>query len=139
MKRLLALLPVLLCCCGSGVSGSSPTRVPDGAWGGQDAAVSVSASGTDIDFDCGQGHIGGAIAVDEAGRFDVTGLYTFLGGPAIDPPAASHAAQYRGSMDGSTLTFTVTVPDPAFSAGPFTVTLGKPAHVLRCLVPGPSQ
>lgn len=139
MKRLVALLPALLCCCG-GLTGSTPlTRVPDGAWGGQHVAVSVSTSGADLEFDCAQGHVGGAIAIDEMGRFDVEGLYASLGGPAMNPPADPHAARYRGSTDGRGLTFTVTVPDQGFTAGPFTVTLGTPAQVFRCLAVDPSR
>jgi hypothetical protein len=140
MKRLLALLPALLCGCG-GLAGSKPlTRVPDGAWGGQHVAVSVSASGADLEFDCAQGHIVGVIALDERGRFDVEGLYTPLrGGPAINPPPDPHAARYRGSTDGRGLTFTVTVADAGFTAGPFTVTLGVPPRVFRCLAVDPSR
>lgn len=139
MKRVLALLPALLSCCG-GLTGSTPlVRVPDGAWGGQHVAVSVSTSGADLEFDCAHGHIGGAIAVDEMGRFDVEGLYASLGGPAITPPADPHAARYRGSTDGRALTFTVIVPDAGFTAGPFTVTLGTPARVFRCLAVDPSR
>ena len=72
------LAAVLAASCGADARGTEPSRidpVKPGPWGGPHIAMTVAASGTDVEFDCGKGKVDGAIDTDRDGGFTVTGTF----------------------------------------------------------------
>jgi hypothetical protein len=118
---------------------TSPSQrtVADGVWGGDHASLSVSDMPT-VEFDCAHGTLQAPLALDSAGHFDVQGTFAqdqpsvpiIVGGPAQTTP--SQSADYAGMTDGRTLTFSVTVTPSSQTLGPFALTLGQPARLLKC-------
>jgi hypothetical protein len=117
---------------------TSPSQrtVADGVWGGDHASLSVSDTPT-VEFDCAHGTLQAPLALDSAGDFDVQGTFTqdqpstpINVGAAQTTP--SQSAEYSGMTDGRTLTFSVTVPSSSQTLGPFNLTLGQPARLLKC-------
>jgi hypothetical protein len=56
-----------------------------GIWGGSDAQLVVSSTGTVLNLDCAQGHINGPILLDSAGKFNTAGTYQAASGVYIQP------------------------------------------------------
>ena len=116
------------------LSGCRDQRVPNGAWGGDHAVLTVTDNGGRAEFDCAHGTLDHPLQVDERGRFSVAG--TFVpehGGPvrAGEVPE-SRPARYQGRLDRQKLEFTVTIEGQT-GQGPFTVTLGKGPKMTKCL------
>src|SRR5471030_1711045 len=62
--------------CTTDVHGTEPAPLDSvklGQWSGQHIAMTVAASGTDIEFDCGKATVAAAIETDRAGSFTATG------------------------------------------------------------------
>src|SRR4051812_24965878 len=98
-----ALVGFLVASCGS--MGTRPGQVTStvkpGQWGGQHIAMSVEASKTDIEFDCGRATITGAIDTDRDGAFTATG--TFLQerpGPTTPDGPAPRPMRVTGAVKG---------------------------------------
>ncbi len=111
------------------------TRVPSGLWGGDHISLSVHDGGASLEFDCAHGTIEQAMLLDAGGRFDVGGTFVREhGGPVRDgEPTDSHPARYAGSTDGRTLALTVVLMDDNRTIGAFTLVLGQPPRLLKCL------
>lgn len=108
---------------------------PAGAWGGDHIALSITADGGTLEYDCAAGTIAGAVTVDAAGRFGAFGTHDIgHGGPARqDEIPDRHPASYQGRIIGDTMTLTVTLTDTGTLVGTFGLTRGAAARIVRCL------
>lgn len=116
-------------------TGGPPTALTPGEWGGQGVALTVTADGAGITYDCAAGTIAGALRPDAAGRFRAEGTHTpSLGGPErLDVPRPSHLAVYSGQVRGPVMTLSVTTPATGTGMGPFRLRRGAPPTLHRCL------
>ena len=57
------------------LSGCRNESVPNGAWGGDHAALTVTDNGGRVEFDCAHGTLDHPLQVDERGRFSVAGTF----------------------------------------------------------------
>jgi len=133
---------VLVACaassCGSmGPRGPRPdpaaTPVKAGQWGGPHIAMTVAASKTDIEFDCGRAAIDGAIDADPDGAFAVTG--TFMPerpGPASPDAPPSRPMRMKGSVKDNDMRVTIVLTDKDEAIGDFTLTLGTVVRLMKC-------
>ena len=126
-----ALLAAASAC---GTSSSPDSFVPIGTWGGEHAALTVTATDATIEFDCAHGALPAPIAIT-AGAFDANGDYfPEHGGPIrIDEPTVRQPARYGGSITGRTMTLRVRVIETAQDVGTYTLTLGTSGRVFKCL------
>ncbi len=119
--------------CGATGGGASLSA---GTWGGEHLGFVVSDKGAQLDFDCAHALVDSAILLDAVGNFDVAGSYVLEhGGPVYsgDTPADTHPARFSGSINGQTMTLTVTLTDTNEQVGRYQLALGTPPHVRKCL------
>jgi hypothetical protein len=131
--RLAAGLAALaLASCGPNhVADPHLARIPEGAWGGTGAAMTVTPQGAEVEFDCGHGAITQAPVVDD-GRFDLPGRYVQeRGGPISPDGLPARAARFRGSVQGDELTLRLEV-EGLGGVGPFQLRRGAPARLVKC-------
>jgi hypothetical protein len=108
--------------------------LPPGVWGGEHISLEVTASGGNLDFDCAHGAITEKIVPGHDGRFAVKGTYAAEhGGPVREGEDSSKPATYRGLIDGSTMTLTITVSGSDKPVGTFTLTRGQDGRIRKCL------
>lgn len=113
MKRF--LLAALLLTVGCSAPPIADLR---GEWGGEHVSLTITNTGSSLEFDCASGTIPGPFTVDAQGRFNLRGTYTpGTGGPEpiTSPPAQE--ATYSGRVSGRDMTLTVAVDGdlPGFS------------------------
>jgi hypothetical protein len=74
-------------------------------WGGNDIALTVSDTGTHVEFDCAHGDLPGTLMADSRNTFDVQGTYIREhGGPIrVGEVPDSHPAAYVESVTASTM------------------------------------
>jgi hypothetical protein len=129
-------LPVtILVFAGALLLGDGGGAVPEGAWGGVGVSLRVSASGAEIEFDCGRGTLGAPLRFGADGRFDVSGRYVpGRPGPARpgDSEASGRDASYRGRVDGDTLTLEVLPSGSGRALGPFSLRRGATPRLRKC-------
>jgi hypothetical protein len=106
-----------------------------GTWGGDHLNLTIGMSGGVLEYDCAHGTIDVPFATDAGGRFNLAGTHTAESpGPVRDDkPPVAQPALYSGSTDGATMTLTVTVPETGQVLGPYTLTRGVAARILKCL------
>jgi hypothetical protein len=106
-----------------------------GAWGGDHVGLLLTESGGTLEYDCAHGAIDQPFVTDSAGRFQLAGTHTREHGGPIrkDQKPDTHPARYTGSVEGDTMTLTVTLTDSNEVLGTFTLTRGRPARVVKCL------
>ena len=133
---------VLVACaassCGSmGPRGTLPgpamAPVKSGQWGGPHIAMTVAASKTDIEFDCGKATISGAIDADADGAFTATG--TFLPehpGPVTPDAPASRPMRVTGTVKGDEMQVKIVLTDKDETIGDFSLALGTAARLFKC-------
>jgi hypothetical protein len=124
----LGILAVVLAACGD--HGSLPDRLPEGTWGGDQAAMIVSATGAHVHVGCTVGDIAQPIALDAEGRFDVTGQHNVDAFPINR--GILHPARYSGSTDGRNLVLTVRLTDTGQTLGPVGLVLGLEPRMANC-------
>src|SRR5262249_7509295 len=113
---------------GSGMSNglsllvSSPTG-PIGLWGEQGLSVEVTDTHVMIAAPCFAGEIPQTLTTDAMGNFKLAGTITLLVGP-VD---LTRPAIYQGSVNGSTMTLTIT--SESLTRGPFILAFGVEVHV----------
>ena len=113
--------------------GSPAAPVKAGQWGGPHIAMTVAASKTDIEFDCGRAAVNGAIDTDPDGAFSVSG--TFLPerpGPTGPDTPPSRPMRMAGSVKGDEMRVTIVLTDKDESIGDFTLTLGAVMRLTKC-------
>ena len=106
-----------------------------GTWGGEHVRITIGAASAILVYDCAHGTIDQTFVVDPAGRFDLVGTHVpeSPGPVREDQPPVAHPARYAGSTDGKMLTFSVTLTDSGQILGPFSLSLGAPGRVFKCL------
>jgi hypothetical protein len=110
--------------------------VPTGSWGGAHIRLQVTEAGATIEYDCAFGTIDEPLRTDQDGHFEARGTHVFEhGGPYRlgEPPLTRHAALYRGWTDGRTMRLTVSLSDTGEEVGTFSVGLGRPPLLDKCL------
>lgn len=133
-RRLLVvwLLPSAACLLDST---PSERAVATGVWGAPRAVLTVAAHGARLELDCAHGEVSGALMLGRDGRFDKLGVYVReRPGPVVqDEPPDSHPARFSGRVDGRSMRLTVTPTDGIAGPGTFTLTLGAPGQLTKCL------
>jgi hypothetical protein len=126
--RILVLLAGLL------LAGCHGETVPNGTWGGDHIVLTVTDGGGTVELDCAHGTLDHPLQLDDVGRFSVAG--TFVpehGGPVrSDETPEQRPARYQGRLDHQDLEITITIEGQT-GQGPYTVTLGKPPKVTKCV------
>lgn len=127
--RLLSIVAVI-----TSVSACTDTMHPPadqvlalGTWGGDNAGVLASDSGTHVHVGCTFGDMPPMIQLDEDGRFTVDGSYVLQAFPIVLGPTLP--AQFSGQVTGNILTLAIAVDDTVahrvVALGPVTVTYGR--------------
>ncbi len=106
-----------------------------GEWGGEHIALTVTAAGATLEYDCASGTMDEPLLPDESGRFEARGTFVpGKGGPVIEGGEPErYPALHQGTADGETMTLRVTRLDTGESVGTFFLALGAPPRVYRCL------
>ena len=133
---LVALLVTMTALCAPGYDGA-PTgqTVERGLWGGSHMSLTVTAAGGDADFDCAHGSVSEILTLDRSGHFDVAGTFTLeTGGPVREGQVPQpRPARYTGTVQGATMTVTISITGSSDIVGPFTLTRGRQAQLTKCL------
>lgn len=117
----------------------SPTpksrALPPGLWGGLHISLEVTVSGATVNYDCAHGEITQEIVPGDDGKFEVKGRFVReRPGPTREGDDGSGAAAtYRGSIDGETMTLTVTLSASDEPVGTFTLTRGRAGRIRKCM------
>lgn len=127
----------LLPSCASAARGTQPAAVPSpvkaGQWGGQHIAMIVAASGTSIEFDCGQATVSGEIETDRDGAFSATG--TFLQerpGPVTPEGPPRRPMRLTGTVKGDDMQVRVVLTDQNEDVGTFALSFGNAPRLTKC-------
>lgn len=106
-----------------------------GEWGGEHILLTVSLTGSTVEYDCAHGTIEGAIAPDRDGNFVLSGIHVREhGGPIRENEIPDeHPARYWGWTDGSKMRLTVTLLDTGDTRGPYELRLGEEPQLFKCL------
>jgi hypothetical protein len=128
------LLLVAAAGCDRSPGGPSPIEI-SGAWGGDHVSLTITETGSRLEFDCAHGNIPGAFAVDTEGTFAAPGTYVREhGGPIRDGEIPdAHPAIYGGMVTGIAMRLIVRLTDTNEVIGTFTLTRGVPGRVFKCL------
>lgn len=128
--RGLGLLP-LLALAGCVAFDQGPMALK-GSWGGPHIGVDLEGGLGSVQFDCAAGSIDQPII--SGGSFSVPGTYRpGQGGPVrVGQIFVSKRATYSGTATKTDMTMTVTLEDGEM-LGPFSLKLGAPPEVTRCL------
>ena len=94
-----------------------------GMWGGNNAGLMADDTSAHIHIGCTYGQVHDPIVLDMSSRFDVTGEQNITAHP-VDL-GILHPARFTGSIDGRTMTLTVTLTDTAVTLGPVELTFEK--------------
>jgi hypothetical protein len=120
------------------ISGSvfPPTgdKLAVGTWGGENAGVIVGDTLVHVHVGCTLGDFPAPVALDQDGRFNVSGSYTLRAYPVqIGPPLP---AQFAGRVENGQLTLAIAVNDTVekklVQVGPVTVTFGREPRMGPC-------
>jgi hypothetical protein len=133
LRVLVAVAALSLSACGS--SPTAPTRISPGTWGGDHIRLLVSDTSATIEFDCAHGSLNLPLVVDRSGYFDLAGIFVQEhGGPIrIDEDLLQEPARYTGTTDGRTMTMSVMRTTALQLVGTFSLAIGSPGRVVKCL------
>jgi hypothetical protein len=125
------LIAVLLAC---GCAGEPSGLIASGDWGGTGVALTVTATGATLEFDCAHGTIPGPLRLDD-GRFTVNGVFVLEhGGPVREGELPDERpARYEGSVSGALLRLTVRLEAGDATIGSYTLRQDQPALLRKCL------
>src|SRR5262249_44349258 len=104
-----------------------------GQWGGQHIAMTVAASETSIEFDCGKATVSGSIATDRTGTFTATG--TFLQerpGPTTPDGPAQRPMRLSGTVKADDMQLRIVLTDRDEDLGTFSLSFGGEARLVKC-------
>jgi hypothetical protein len=104
-----------------------------GIWGGDRIALTITAYGAAVEYDCAAGSIDQVFAPDASGHFDLIGSWWFT------PPVLSQdwvpdkrPARYIGVLEGKTITLTVIRLDDGSTLS-YRLAQDAVPRILRCL------
>ena len=129
--HLLAACAAVATCAASFVAPDS--NIKAGRWGGPHVAMMVTSERTDIEFDCGQASVDGAIPLDRDGAYNATG--TFLQerpGPTRPDGPPRRPMRLTGGVKDDTMDMRVTLTDRNEDIGSFTLAFGADARLVKC-------
>lgn len=107
-------------------------RVPEGKWGGQHVRLEVTAEGAEFEFDCAHGRLKGPLLLQN-GRFAATGTYVRERGPVrLDEAEQGQRVFFKGEVEGSRMTLTLSFSEDGSEAETFTLTHGAEARLFKC-------
>ncbi len=109
---------------------SAPITEVAGTWGGDNAGLIVSNTDVHIHIGCTLGDAVGPIRPDANGQFEATGVYNVDAYP-IDR-GITHPARFTGTINGQTMTLTVTLTDTARVLGPVKLVFGVEPKMGPC-------
>ena len=124
--------------CGSmGASGTQPGGVTpplkQGEWGGPHIDMTVSASKTDIEFDCGKATITGTIETDASGAFTTNGVFTPEQiGPTTPDAPPTRPLRMTGTVTADDMQARIVLTDQNEDLGSFALTFGAAARLVKC-------
>jgi len=114
-------------------SSSNQSSDIKGVWGGQHITMEVGEAGAEIEYDCAHGRITEKIVPDSKGKFRAKGVHVReRPGPVRLGQENEQAASYEASIDGDTMSLTVTLTQTDETIGTFTLTRGKSGRVFKC-------
>ena len=133
---LAALLFLISTCWAQERPSNSKTKQADlvGEWGGLHLAMSVTAKGATLEFDCAHGKVDKPMRLDARNVFAVRGTYVQEhGGPLRSGEVPnSQEALYTGTLTGNQMTIAVRLLDTGQQIGTFVLTRGEPARLVKC-------
>jgi hypothetical protein len=114
--------------------GARPAPIT-GTWGGDGIRLTAGPARVDLQFDCAEGRIEGAIRPDDKGRFDVYGLYLpYPPGPASSgDDRKEYRVRYQGRVDTDSMMLTLTLVDTDQKPVEFELTFGETGRITLCL------
>lgn len=122
----------------SGIPATTPAlkptdvRLPEGKWGGQHVRLDVTATGANIEFDCGHGTLAGPLMLRD-GRFAASGTYVREAGRVrLDGTEKSQPAHFKGQVEGAQMTLTFSLAADGSDAETFTLTRGAETRLFKC-------
>jgi hypothetical protein len=125
--------------CFIGVLGAMATHAASpvaltGNWGGDQANLTLTSAGGQIEYGCGNGTIGSPIRIAADGKFSVRGHHheSGAGGQRADVPAPMQSAKYWGHLEGDRLTLHVRIAGQA-SDRVYRLDRNRRAKVIHCL------
>jgi hypothetical protein len=93
----------------------------------------VAPERADIEFDCGQASVDGAIPVDRDGAFSVTGTFVQeRPGPTRPDGPPRRPMRVIGNVKDNTMNMQVTLTDQNEDIGSFTLAFGADARLVKC-------
>jgi hypothetical protein len=101
-----------------------------GMFGGNNAGLLADDTSAHVHIGCTNGDVHQPIVLDMNSRFDLPGEQNITAYPV--GPGIFHPARFTGSIDGRTLTLTVTLTDTAVTLGPVFMTLDKEPNLGPC-------
>jgi hypothetical protein len=105
-----------------------------GMWSGDHISLEVTTGGAKVEFDCAHGSIKERLVLGAGGRFNVAGDFVQeRGGPVREGEESdSRRARYAGTVEGKTMTLTVTLTENNEKLGTFTLTHGREPMLTKC-------
>lgn len=116
-------------------SAERSNKVLKGTWGGKRIGMEIADDRTVIEFDCAHAAINDPFVADRNGKFDLKGTYEAErpGPQRAGVPSNERPARYTGSVNGKSMTLTITLTDTNETIGTFTLTHGVTAQIVKCL------
>jgi hypothetical protein len=127
------LLTVVVCIAGSALaqSGKSKKTVASGLWGGPHLRMEVTASGAELEFDCGTASISEPLTLDADNHFRASGSYKVGDFGPTREDARAQDAVFTGALDGDTLKMEMAVAGRE-QPQKFTLTRGREPKLFKC-------
>ena len=95
--------------------------------------MTVTSERTDIEFDCGQASVDGAIELDHDGAFTATGTFVQeRPGPTRPDGPPRRPMRLTGAVKDDTMDMRVTLTDQNEDLGSFTLAFGADARLVKC-------
>src|SRR2546427_2352517 len=100
--------------------------LPVGLWGGEHISMEVTEQGATIEYDCAHAAINQRIALDQRGRFDVSGMQVQeRGGPVRQgEQLTSYSVRFAGQVNGKRMKLSVRNSVSKSLVGVFTLVYG---------------
>jgi hypothetical protein len=102
-------------------------------WGGQHVSLEVTEDGAQLEFDCANGTLPKALAIDNKGNFTTKGQFTREHpGPVMRDGNQTAEATYSGTLAGNTLHLHVVAGPQNDSVGDYVLVRDQPGRVMKC-------
>jgi len=104
-------------------------------WGGDHISITFRGEGAQVEFDCAHGEFSKRLKTDADGTFDVPGTFTPEGAGPIraDRTPSARSVNYRGKIEGDTMSLSITFSDNNESVGSYTLKRGKHGRIRKCM------